>query len=97
MIVALQLKHTEKMMHDILSQMASSEKFLFLGADSWAKNKDVLNVQNKERLLGSLTVTIELPLNQLFGEALRTVSCRWTPSPPYPSSRPSTLNQLFMW
>ena len=90
--MALQLRHTEKVMKDILHQMTPSDKFFFLGTDGWAKSQDVLNVQNKERLIGSLTVTIELPLNQLFSEDMRTVSCKWTPLLPSPCPHRNPLS-----
>ena len=66
-----------KVMNDILPQMASSEQFFFLGTDGWGKSDDLLVVQNGQKLVGSLTVATELPLNLLFGEDLRTVSCLW--------------------
>ena len=74
-ITALQREHTVKVMNDILPQMASSEQFFFLGTDGWGKSDDLLVVQNRQKLVGSLTVTTELPLNQLFREDMRKVSC----------------------
>ena len=75
MITALQLEHTVKVMNDILPQMSSSEQFFFLGTDGWEKSDDLLVVQKGQKLVGSLTVATELPLNLLFREDLRTVSC----------------------
>ena len=74
-ITALQREHTVKVMNDILPLMASSEQFFFLGTDGWGRSDDLLVVQKGQKLVGSLTVATELPLNLLFREDLRTVSC----------------------
>ncbi|XP_070198220.1 uncharacterized protein [Littorina saxatilis] len=80
-IVTLQAAHSEKVLNDILSTMIPSDKFLFLGTDAWGRNVDLLTGQHSEKLLGSLSLTLELPLDQLFAEYLKRSDPLNTPNP----------------
>ncbi|XP_070198021.1 uncharacterized protein [Littorina saxatilis] len=80
-IVALQEQHTEKVMKDILPEMTASDKFLFLGTDAWARNQYLLTVQHSGKLLGSLSMSVELPHDQLFSEYLKKADPLNTPNP----------------
>ncbi|XP_076468064.1 uncharacterized protein LOC143298918 [Babylonia areolata] len=70
-VVTLQQVHIEKLLSNILPQMSSSDRFRFLGTDGWARATSILKVPKATRLLGSISTSIELPLDQLFQQYFR--------------------------
>ncbi|KAK7473847.1 hypothetical protein BaRGS_00034898, partial [Batillaria attramentaria] len=80
-IVTMQVLHVRKLMEQILTQMSSSDRFVFLGSEAWARREEVLSVAGKNKLLGSLTFSQELPLDQLFDDYFRQVNALTTPNP----------------
>ncbi|KAL8622265.1 hypothetical protein ACOMHN_043788 [Nucella lapillus] len=80
-IVVLQSGHTQKVMKNILPQMSSSDTFRFLGTDAWARSSGILSVPDAKRLVGSLTYSIELPLDPLFQQYIGNIDPLNTANP----------------
>ncbi|KAK7473848.1 hypothetical protein BaRGS_00034899, partial [Batillaria attramentaria] len=80
-VVLLILQHVKNLTNVILPQMSDDDDFVFIGADGWAKRTEVLEVKNSKKLRGSLTVSLDLPLDQRYAEYLRKVDPLNTISP----------------
>lgn len=59
-IIFLRSHRVEEIMNALVSQIAERGEFIFIGSEAWARKKDPFKNDDRQRLLGSFTLSIEM-------------------------------------